>query len=416
MLLSWFTEQPMSAYPEHEALRLHADDHPARRTGDTVLLFSNRHFDPVAGSRLYRERIAEFAYAEEVGFDAVMVNEHHYGAFCMNARCNIMTAALVMATQRVKVLQLGNPLPLWANPVLLAEEIAMLDMISGGRLVSGIVRGGGQEQLAMNVTPAYNREMFDEAHDLLIRIWTEPGPWSWDGEHYQIRVVNPWALPLQQPHPRIYVPGVVSKETVVWAAEHGYPYVALGTTIPQTQQIWSLYDATARDMGYEPGSEHRGYLLRCHVAADHDRALRNAREYSWMRGEFTGVGNPIWAAPAGYSSWESRKARLRHTATTHDPVEDQIARGTIVAGTPDEVVPALERVLEELRPGTLVLWGADGHVGHDDTVECIRLMGEQVLPALRAKGAELGLRDPFEADAPVGVGRPSVTMATAPVG
>jgi alkanesulfonate monooxygenase SsuD/methylene tetrahydromethanopterin reductase-like flavin-dependent oxidoreductase (luciferase family) len=228
--------------------------------------------------------------------------------------------------------------------------------------------------------------------------------------------VNPWALPLQQPHPRIYVPGVVSKETVVWAAERGYPYVALGTTIPQTQQIWSLYDATARDMGYEPGSEHRGYLLRCHVAADHDRALRNAREYSWMRGEFTGVGNPIWAAPAGYSSWESRKARLRHTATTHDPVEDQIARGTIVAGTPDEVVPALERVLEELRPGTLVLWGADGHVGHDDTVECIRLMGEQVLPALRAKGAELGLRDPFEADAPVGVGRPSVTMATAPVG
>ena len=411
MLVSWFSEQPMSAYPEEEALVHHSDDHPARRLGDTVLLFSNKYFDPVAGSRLYRERIAEFTYAEEVGFDAVMVNEHHYGAFCMNARCNIMTTALAMATKRVKILQLGNPLPLWANPVQLAEEIAMIDMISEGRLVSGIVRGGGQEQLAMNVNPAFNRDMFDEAHNLLIKIWTEPGPWSWEGEHYQLRVVNPWALPLQKPHPRIFVPGVVSKETVIWAAEHGYPYVALGTTIEQTKQIWSLFDSTAQAAGYTAGSEHRGYLLRCHVSSDHDRAMRNAREYSWMRGEFTGVGNPIWGAPAGYSSWESRKARLVHQAKTHDPVEDQIARGTIIAGTPDEVVPKLEHMLTELRPGTLVLWGADGHVDHEDTLECIRLMGSEVLPAVRAKAAELGLQDPFEADSPVGVGRPSVRLA-----
>ena len=303
MLVSWFTEQPMSAYPEEQALVEHPDDHPALRSGDTVLLFSNRYFDAAEGSRLYRERIAEFVHAEEVGFDAVMVNEHHYGAFCMNARCNIMTAALAVATHRVKLLQLGNPLPLWSNPIQLAEEIAMLDMISGGRLVSGIVRGGGQEQLAMNVNPAFNREMFDEAHELLIRIWTEPGPFAFEGDHYQFRVVNPWALPLQKPHPRIFVPGVVSKETVVWAAEHGYPYVALGTTIEQTKQIWALYDSTAKSVGYTAGPEHRGYLLRCHVSADHDRAMRNARQYSWMRGEFTGVGNPIWSAPAGYSSW-----------------------------------------------------------------------------------------------------------------
>jgi alkanesulfonate monooxygenase SsuD/methylene tetrahydromethanopterin reductase-like flavin-dependent oxidoreductase (luciferase family) len=411
MLLSWFTEQPMSDYPEEEALRPHPDDHPARRPGDSVLLFSNKYFDPVAGSRLYGERIKENVYAEQMGFDAVMVNEHHNGAFCMNARCNISTAAIVTATERVKVLQMGNPLPLWANPVQLAEELAMLDMMSNGRLVTGIVRGGGQEQLANNVNPAYNREMFDEAHNLLIKIWTEPGPFSWEGEHYQFRVVNPWALPLQKPHPRIFVPGVVSKETVVWAAEHGYPYVALGTTIPQTKQIWSLYDQTALAAGYTAGSEHRGYLLRCHVNSDHDTAIRNAREFSWMRGEFTGMGNPIWSAPAGYSSWESRKARLKHVGTTNDPVEDQIARGTIIAGAPDEVIPQLRNVLRELRTGTLVLWGADGHVGHDDTLECIRLLGQEVLPALRECGDELGLQSPFEADSPVGVGRGPVRLA-----
>jgi alkanesulfonate monooxygenase SsuD/methylene tetrahydromethanopterin reductase-like flavin-dependent oxidoreductase (luciferase family) len=329
----------------------------------------------------------------------------------MNARCNISTAALVTATERVKVLQMGNPLPLWANPVQLAEELAMLDMMSNGRLVTGIVRGGGQEQLANNVNPAYNREMFDEAHNLLIKIWTEPGPFSWEGEHYQFRVVNPWALPLQKPHPRIFVPGVVSKETVMWAAEHGYPYVALGTTIPQTKQIWNLYDQVALEAGYTAGSEHRGYLLRCHVNSDHDTAIRNAREFSWMRGEFTGMGNPIWSAPAGYSSWESRKARLKHVGTNDDPVEDQIARGTIIAGTPDEVIPQLRNVLHELRTGTLVLWGSDGHVGHDDTLECIRLLGQEVLPALREYGDELGLQSPFEADSPVGVGRGPVRLA-----
>jgi alkanesulfonate monooxygenase SsuD/methylene tetrahydromethanopterin reductase-like flavin-dependent oxidoreductase (luciferase family) len=411
MQLSWFTEQPMSTYPADEALRRQPDDHPARRAGDSILLFSNKYFDPVEGSRLYRERLAENVYAEECGFDAIMVNEHHNGAFCMNARCNISTAALVTATDRVKVLQLGNPLPLWANPVQLAEELAMLDMMSGGRLVTGIVRGGGQEQLANNVNPAYNREMFDEAHNLLIKIWTEPGPFSWDGDHYQFRVVNPWALPLQQPHPRIFVPGVVSKETVVWAAEHGYPYVALGTTIPQTKQIWQIYDSTAATAGFTAGSEHRGYLLRCHVNSDHDTAIRNAAEFSWMRGEFTGMGNPIWSAPAGYSSWESRKARLKHVVTNDDPVEDQIARGTIIAGTPDEVIPRLQHVLRELRIGTLVLWGADGHVGHADTMECIQLLGREVLPALRETAAELELLSPFEANSPVGVGRGPARLA-----
>ena len=91
---------------------------------------------------------------------------------------------------------LGNPLPIADNPVRLAEELAMIDMISKGRLVSGFVRGGGVESIAANINPAFNRERFEEAHDLIIKTWTTPGPWRWEGEHYQFRVVNPWVLPL----------------------------------------------------------------------------------------------------------------------------------------------------------------------------------------------------------------------------
>ena len=66
----------------------------------------------------------------------------------------------------------------------------------------------------MNANPAYNRERFDEAHNLLVKTMTDDGPFSWEGEHYQYRVVNPWVRVLQKPHPRIWVPGVFSPETL----------------------------------------------------------------------------------------------------------------------------------------------------------------------------------------------------------
>ena len=165
-------------------------------------------------------------------------------------------------TKKVKIVMLGNPLPLAENPIRLAEELAMIDMISKGRLVSGFVRGGGQEQLATGVNPAFNRERFEEAHDLIVKTWTQPGPFRWEGTHYQHRVVNPWAVPLQKPYPRVWIPGVISKETIIWAAQQRYPYIALNTSIEQTKKIWELYDQVALQNGYVGGPENRGYLIQ----------------------------------------------------------------------------------------------------------------------------------------------------------
>src|SRR5207244_5301655 len=89
------------------------------------------------------------------------------------------------------------------NPLRVAEEVAMIDILSGGRVVCGFVRGLGQESLATNVNPAYNRERFDEAHDVIVKAWTTPGPFRWAGRHYEYRVVNPWMRALQKPHPPI---------------------------------------------------------------------------------------------------------------------------------------------------------------------------------------------------------------------
>ncbi len=143
MHMMYFTEQPMAAYDAKAGLDY----------GATALTFSNKYFDPNEGSRLYNEYLEEYILAEESGADGIMLNEHHNAPFCMQARANMFAAILAAVTNRVKIVMLGNPLPLTENPVQLAEELAMIDMVSKGRLVSGFVRGGGQEQLANGVNP-----------------------------------------------------------------------------------------------------------------------------------------------------------------------------------------------------------------------------------------------------------------------
>jgi alkanesulfonate monooxygenase SsuD/methylene tetrahydromethanopterin reductase-like flavin-dependent oxidoreductase (luciferase family) len=397
MHIMYFTEQPMSAYPADKGLEF----------GATALMFSNSHFDPKEGSRLYNEYIEQYMLAEQVGFDGIMLNEHHNAPFCMQAKANIFAALLAGMTKRVKIVLLGNPLPLSENPIRLAEELAMIDMISKGRLVSGFVRGGGQEQLATGVNPAYNRERFEEAHDLIVKAWTQPGPFRWEGTHYQHRVVNPWAVPLQQPHPRIWIPGVISKETVIWAAQHRYPYIALNTTIEQTNRIWQLYDQTAEGAGFESGSEYHGYLKQVHVAETEEKAIANARQFMWMQGEFTGLGHPVWSTPSGYSSPENRRGFVEFSTgrgsspRRRPPFEEQLANNMIIAGTPKTVTAKLKQVMEQTRPGIMSLWANDGAVSHADAMTCIRLFGEEVLPAIREHAKALDLKSPFEAETPV---------------
>jgi alkanesulfonate monooxygenase SsuD/methylene tetrahydromethanopterin reductase-like flavin-dependent oxidoreductase (luciferase family) len=399
MHLMYFTEQPMSAYDANAGLEF----------GATALMFSNKHFDPVAGSRIYNEYLEHYLLCDELGFDGIMLNEHHNAPFCMQAKTNIFASILAAVTKQAKIVILGNPLPLCDNPIRLAEELAMIDMISKGRLVSGFVRGGGQEQLAAGVNPAFNRERFEEAHDLIVKIWTQPGPFRWEGTHYQHRVVNPWAVPIQKPHPRIWIPGVISKETIIWAAQHGYPYIALNTPVDRTRQIWDIYDKTAADAGFTGGPAYHGLLKQIHVAETEEKALENARQFMWMQGEFTGLAHPVWGAPAGYGSPDNRRAFAefavgRSTSPRARPVlEKQLEELMVIAGTPKQVIAKLRILLEETRPGILGFWGNDGTVSHQDAMTCIRLLGQEVFPAVREIAKELDLKSPFETEQPVSI-------------
>ena len=372
----YFSEQPYTGYDP--AVQ---DQYPSLR-----LTLPNSLFDPQLASDLYNRYHEEYQAADEAGFDGIMINEHHTAPFCMQASINITGAVLAKITKRAKILMLGNPLPVVDNPLRLAEELAMIDCISRGRLIAGVVRGGGVEQLANNVNPVHNRERFEEAHDLIIAAWTRSGPFRWEGKHYQYRVVNPWALPLQKPHPAIMVPGTASPETVIWAAKHRYPYVVLGSFLEQTKELTEIYRETAAECGYAMGPEHIGYLIRLVVADDEETAQRLGKSFFWQNGALTKQPRE-WMAPPGYASVDV--AGIRRLRAVSKPFDDQAyeeaqANYQVIAGTPHQVIEKLRYVRDYLGVGHMCMWAQDGYMNHQETERCIELLGSEVLPALRA--------------------------------
>ena len=400
MFLMRFTERAYVNYTEEDVRN--SPNNAVRLT------FSNSHFDPQVGADLYNEYLDEYQYSEEMGFDGLMLNEHHNTPTCLGATMNLEAAILARTTKKPKIVLLGNPLPIFDNPIRLAEELAMIDMISRGRLVSGFVRGTGVESLATNTNPLHNRERFEEAHDLLIKTWTTPGPFRWEGKHYQFRVVNPFEVPLQKPHPPIWIPGTGSPETLVWCAEHHYPYIYLETDPQSTKDMMDIYAETARQYGYEPGPEHFGYLVRIHVQDTDEKARDVGRGF--MVGNI-GVGRiPLprdYQSPVGYgsASRDPRFLRMREQIRS-DPFRvgglDTAAYDSILdskrwfIGSPDTVIRDLREALSTMRPGILAVWTNDGSISHEDSMRCLELMGQEVLPALKEIGEELELTDPFQ--------------------
>jgi hypothetical protein len=148
---------------------------------------SNRFYDPEKGHLLYNRYLDELEYAEKLGFDGVCVNEHHQNAYGTMPAPNIVAATLVRRTNRMKIAIVGNGLPLRDHPLRVAEEVAMLDVISGGRIISRFVRGIGDEYYSMGINPTFfartvqrssrpDYSILDEARSVRVRGATLSSP------------------------------------------------------------------------------------------------------------------------------------------------------------------------------------------------------------------------------------------------
>ena len=189
MKLSWFHLMPYRFLPEDfkEKYRSVWVDVPSEL------------YDAEKTHGLYHEFLDELEFAEQCGFDGLCVNEHHQNAYGLMPSPNLMAAALSRRTQRAVITVLGNSIALYNPPVRIAEEFAMLDVMTGGRFIAGFPVGTSMDtNFAYGEVPATLRDKYREGHDLIIKAWTHPEPFSFNGKYTQLRYVNIWPRPLAE--------------------------------------------------------------------------------------------------------------------------------------------------------------------------------------------------------------------------
>jgi alkanesulfonate monooxygenase SsuD/methylene tetrahydromethanopterin reductase-like flavin-dependent oxidoreductase (luciferase family) len=355
----------------------------------------NTYFDPKKGPALYNRFMDELVYADELGFDGVCCNEHHQNAYGLMPIPGIIAGALARQTKNCKIAVLGRALPLLTYPLAVAEEYAMLDNISNGRLIAGFVRGIGAEYHSTGVNPAESHDRFHEAHDLILQAWTKPGPSVYEGKYYHFNYVNTWPRPVQQPHPPIWIPSQGSSETINWASHPSRKYVYLQTFSPvdQLKRFMNLYKQQAEKYGYEAKPEQMGWATPIYVSDTDESAMREARPHiEAFYNKFLRM--PIeMLLPPGYLSLASmaavgEKARAAAAGPAKQTIEDLASKGMIICGSPDSVVHQLEHHQKEVGYGKVISMMQFGTLPHDLTKRSMELFATKVMPRLRHIGEE----------------------------
>ncbi|MQA10762.1 MAG: LLM class flavin-dependent oxidoreductase [Pseudonocardiaceae bacterium] len=350
--------------------------------------FSNSHFDPERGAEFYAEYLEQFEIYDRLGFDGISVNEHHQTAYGLMPSPNLMAAMLVPRTS-CKIAILGNAISLRDHPMRVAEEVAMLDVMSGGRIISGFVRGIGAEYHSFSMDPNDSRERFQEAHDLIVRSWTEPGPFEWYGKHYKLRYVNPWPRPRQNPHPPIWSPSQGSTETVSWAAERRYTYLQTYSPIENIRRAFTMFRDAANGFGYEPEPEQIGWALPMFLADTDKEARRKAAPHlEFLFNTLIRMPKDVFY-PAGYLT-EASAPRVMSAksglGTSRITAETLMDGGYALVGSPETVADQLAHYQSEMGFGTISGMFQFGTMGMEEFQQSVTLFGDKVLPKLRDLG------------------------------
>ena len=152
--------------------------------------------DPERVGQYYNWTLDELIYADKMGMDGICVNEHHQNAYGFMPNPNVMGSVLARSTSNAALVQMGATLPTTHPPVRIAEEYAMLDCISGGRLIAGMPLGTSADaNFSYGIPPIVQRERYREAHDLIVDAWTRDEMFAFNGKYTQLRYVNVWPKP-----------------------------------------------------------------------------------------------------------------------------------------------------------------------------------------------------------------------------
>jgi alkanesulfonate monooxygenase SsuD/methylene tetrahydromethanopterin reductase-like flavin-dependent oxidoreductase (luciferase family) len=329
-------------------------------------------YDPSVGTEAMRGMEERVKFVEALGFDWVSVSEHHYSPRILTPSPVVSATWLAARTERIKIAMLGPIVPV-SNPIRVAEEMAMLDTLAPGRIVVGLLRGTTNEYLSYDLNPAEARERTDEGMELIMRAWTEPQPFGWQGRHFQYRTVSIWPRP-QAPHPTTYALGV-SAEAGEFAARH---HIGLGVSYGSFEgmaKATRYYREQCAQHGWEPGPDDIIYRANM-VLGETDEAADAALAGRDKQGAFQ-------VSPA------LRDALLAADVTRNIAHERRTQPvGAVLpisfCGGPDRVVEQIRQCREQVGAGVLDLSLQDPGSGDTGTMlDALELFGRTVLPRIR---------------------------------
>jgi alkanesulfonate monooxygenase SsuD/methylene tetrahydromethanopterin reductase-like flavin-dependent oxidoreductase (luciferase family) len=393
MKLMWFHLMPYTELPDD-----FRDKHPS-----VWVDIHSSLFDPKRAHLMYNDFMDELEYAAQCGFDAICVNEHHSNGYGLMPSPNLIASSLARRTTDTAICVMGNSLALYNPPTRVAEEFAMIDVISGGRLIAGFPVGTPMDTcFAYGQNPSMLRQRYLEAHDLVMRAWQEQDTFAFNGRFNQQRYVNIWPRPVQRPHPPVWIPGGGSVETWQWCAEMDYVYCYLSYYGYKAGQatMTGFWNEMAR-LGKDHNPYRAGFLQFVGVGESRQHAFdlyAEAAEYFYGRCLHV---DARWAVPPGYTSEGSQRAgiesqvkkaadanvrgkstgeRFASVAREMDAIVDQ---GYVIIGSPDEVAEQLREVATNLNVGHLMLLLQYGNMSKELTRYNTKLFAEQVMPKLK---------------------------------
>lgn len=351
--------------------------------------FPGSMYDRQAGKELYDGCLALDRRADELGFDGIAIGEHHYATNSTLPSPNLIAAALATQTRNAKIVLLGNCLPLH-HPIRLAEELAMIDVLSNGRLVSGFIRGGPREYYSYGVDIRDGRQRFEEAWDLIVKAWTEPEPFSWHSEHYNYELISLVPRPLQQPHPPIIM-AANTAESIEWAAQHHVGIATFFSNVAGISELFDYYRRYAQEhCGWTPGPEDTAVSRHVFVAPTDAEAREQAAPYLdqlygrraqlWERDEIRQMAEArVTERSFAYSTHGRRSMPIG--AVADDPQKKEANHA--IFGSPDTVIRHILEDQAAMGSGLLVTGLPFGPMPPAVAMKSLELFGKEVLPNLR---------------------------------
>ena len=357
----------------------------------------NEQCDPQEMAGLYHRYIDEWQIADELGLD-IMINEHHATPVCMSAAASITHGILARVTKQARLLVLGVPIANRLDPVRAAEELAMVDVISRGRLEMGFVKGVAYEVPLAARSAVRMMDRFWEAHDLILKaMTTRDGPFSWEGKYFQLRNVNLWPRPWQQPHPPVWITGV-SPSSVRPIAERGYVLATMFNGY-QAKALFESYRKIWKDMGRpETPLDRFAYLGMVAVAGSEAEARRRANiMHDFIRS--AAVASEPFRNPPGYVAAKDMARMMkpgakggfsmmtldgRAVGIANASLQDLIDTGLMFCGTPDQVVEQIAKYCDTVGGlGNFIAMCQAGALSHEDTKDNLTLFAREVIPRLK---------------------------------